>query len=102
MTESLSGAERITRERARHTDGEGFTPEHDAQFTNGELLEAAECYLTATWFLPSEPPFGWPFGSADWKPSQDRIRNLEKAGALIAAEIDRLLWLRKQMPEVAS
>jgi hypothetical protein len=25
-----------------------------------------------------------------WKPSTDPIRNLERAGALIAAEIDRL------------
>ena len=29
-----------------------------------------------------------------WKPSADPVRNLEKAGALIAAEIDRLLRQR--------
>lgn len=33
---------------------------------------------------------GWPFNRKEWKPSSDPIRNLVKAGALIAAEIDRL------------
>jgi hypothetical protein len=33
----------------------------------------------------------WPFFTRPWKPTPDnRIRELEKAGALIAAEIDRL------------
>lgn len=33
----------------------------------------------------------WPFSQEWWKPTpDDRIRELAKAGALIAAEIDRL------------
>jgi hypothetical protein len=32
----------------------------------------------------------WPWDPSWWKPSPDPIRNLVKAGALIAAEIDRL------------
>jgi hypothetical protein len=33
----------------------------------------------------------WPWDRAWWKPSpNNRIRDMEKAGALIAAEIDRL------------
>jgi hypothetical protein len=33
----------------------------------------------------------WPWEASWWKPSQtDRIKELAKAGALIAAEIDRL------------
>jgi hypothetical protein len=36
------------------------------------------------------PPDGWPFDPSWWKPSNDRKANLIKAGALIAAEIDRL------------
>jgi hypothetical protein len=35
-------------------------------------------------------PQGWPWVAEDWKPSTDPVRNLVKAGALIAAEIDRL------------
>ena len=38
-----------------------------------------------------KPPRGWPWEPADWKPDNDPVRNLVKAGALIAAEIDRLL-----------
>jgi hypothetical protein len=33
---------------------------------------------------------GWPWDEKWWKPSTNPIRNLVKAGALIAAEIDRL------------
>lgn len=48
----------------------------------------------ATWRgLPAvygvHPPGEWPFPDF-WKQSEDPIRNLVKAGALIAAEIDRL------------
>ena len=43
-----------------------------------------------------EPPDSWPWALGWWKPGTDPIRNLEKAGALIAAEIDRLL--RKRAP----
>jgi hypothetical protein len=36
----------------------------------------------------------WPWNFKWWKPHPDnRIRDFEKAGALIAAEIDRLLRL---------
>lgn len=36
-------------------------------------------------------PHDWPFDPPSWKPGADRIRELVKAGALIAAEIDRLM-----------
>lgn len=36
-------------------------------------------------------PAAWPWMQSAFKPSADPIRNLEKAGALIAAEIDRRL-----------
>ena len=37
------------------------------------------------------PPRTWPFGEQYWKPTPlDRVRELVKAGALIAAAIDRL------------
>jgi hypothetical protein len=36
------------------------------------------------------PRFDWPWDASWWKPSNDPVRNLVKAGALIAAEIDRL------------
>lgn len=37
-----------------------------------------------------EAPDRWPWAPEAWKPDPDPVRNLVKAGALIAAEIDRL------------
>lgn len=39
---------------------------------------------------PSTTNPRWPWAREDWKPDENPIRNLVKAGALIAAEIDRL------------
>lgn len=95
----MNGAERIAAERQRQVEAEGWTPEHDDEHANGELATAANCYM-ASWVLdPPEdgirltefPPANWPWERSWWKPSDDPIRNLEKAGALIAAEIDRRL-----------
>jgi|SRR5665213_3084850 len=93
------GAEQIAAERQRQIDVEGYTSEHDAEYHRSELGIAALCYLVCALAgslhlednisaLPA--PNEWPWDDALWKPSTDPIRNLEKAGALIAAEIDRL------------
>lgn len=94
-----SGIELIAEERKRQIEVEGWTKEHDAEYTNSSLSLAAVCYA-----IPSElrrysycplrkervPDF-WPWDKEWWKPCpEDRIRELTKAGALIAAEIDRL------------
>jgi hypothetical protein len=88
-----TGIELIEEERARQIAVEGWTPEHDATHTHGELAQAASCYATPGsrriegFSIPDE----WPFQPEWWKPTpNDRIRELVKAGALIAAEIDRL------------
>ena len=86
-----SGADRIAVERQRQIAAEGWTPEHDDAHENGELLSAAVFYLDAGCEFDlglTLPP--WPWEASWWKPSDDLVRNLEKAGALIAAEIDRL------------
>ncbi len=92
----LSGAELITAERKRRIEEEGCSAEHDDAYTNGEMALAARCYA-----LPSEtkalrgrlptdiPIYGWPWAYEDWKP-KDQITDLVRAGALLAAEIDRL------------
>lgn len=87
-----SGVELIAAERQRQIDVEGWTPEHDGS----ELAAAAVGYITRTQTIlgghpaPPGPPLVWPWADAWWKPSSDPVRNLVKAGALIAAEIDRL------------
>lgn len=97
-----TGTELIAEERERQISKEGWTPEHDAEHTEGELLEAGMSYAHAVRYQyeaeslevikvhAQAKTIPWPWDIAWWKPSEDPIRNLVKAGALIAAEIDRL------------
>ena len=93
------GVRLIAGERRRQVDEEGWTPEHDAHHESGELARAAACYAMPPERRINYPagtslegvPQGWPFDQMYWKPcTYNRIRELVKAGALIAAEIDRL------------
>ena len=84
----MTGLELIAAERQRQIDVEGWTPEHDAEHSNGELIQAAACYALSADGFRGVPTL-WPFARQWWKPSNP-IRDLAKAGALIAAEIDRL------------
>lgn len=96
----MSGVERIAAERQRQVDVEGWTPGHDADEHGAcELTQAASAYayyavgqVNGECWPEDEPaiPPSWPWHMDWWKPSTHPIRNLEKAGALIAAEIDRL------------
>lgn len=102
------GVERIAAERRRQIEVEGWTPEHDDKHVHGQLAQAASCYAVAT--VPhyaGHYPVQWPW-SPRWDkrpgPSSDvfgRIRALEKAGALIAAEIDRLLRRSEEKVQAA-
>ena len=80
------GAALISAERSRQMKEEGWSSSHDDQWRNGELATVAVCYVL-------NDTFGvwWPtsWDKKWWKP-KDKIRNLVRAGALIAAEIDRL------------
>jgi len=84
-----TGAAEIAEERQRQIEQEGWTPEHDDEHTHAELSRAAACYAAPSPIVDADTHLPvWP---ADWtrKPG-DRIRDLAKAGALCAAEIDRL------------
>lgn len=94
----LAGVHRIEDERNRQVTQEGWTAEHDDMHTKEELIKAAITYL----LISSEETFArahahtyWPWAAHYLKPTQ-RIRDLTKAGALIAAEIDRLQRLENQ------
>ncbi len=77
-----TGIDLIAAERRRQIMEEGWTPEHDAEHVNGELALAAACYTSGD--------FGnWPW-DPQWLKPKDRVRDLVRAGALIAAELDRL------------
>jgi hypothetical protein len=89
------GAKLIAAERERQISVEGWTFEHDDKHDGGQIVCAAVTYAL-------ENTFNGPAAAGKWfnqfwcwedswfKPSPDPIRNLVKAGALIAAEIDRL------------
>ena len=98
-----NGVQLIAEERERQISQEGWTPEHDDFHAHGEIACAAACYAnhaSVTSYLngqaghverSAEPPRYWPWEDEWWKPSNDNpVRDLVKAGALIAAEIDRL------------
>ena len=84
------GAGLIAAERQRQIDAENWTPEHDDTHTIGELVDAAVCYLRHGLDAEMAVVWPWPWTEDWWKPSDDPIKNLVRAGALIAAEIDRL------------
>lgn len=80
----MPGADLIAAERKRQLEAEGWSFEHDDEHNRGELALAAAAYATGRVTL-----WPWP-GEGSFKPTGDSTRDLVKAGALIAAEIDRL------------
>ena len=96
MTPAKPGVELIAEERARQIHGEHWSASHDDQHRLDELARAAACYAIPHRLrnhIKGRRIQGWPskWAVSYWKPSpDDRIRELVKAGALIAAEIDRL------------
>lgn len=92
----MTGAEMIAVERQRQVDSEGWTAEHDDEHDDGEMALAAACYARMA-HIPDDlrrpddkdTPEHWPWEWDEWKP-KSQLRDLARAGALIAAEIDRL------------
>jgi len=71
----------IDAERRRQIE-EGYDADHDAGHSVADLANAASAYCNCN-------PFLWPWSKDSWKP-KDRLRNLVRAGAFVAAAIDRL------------
>ena len=108
----MSGEELIAAERTRQKEVEGWTAEHDDKHTDGGLALAAAVYaadepIRVNRFIENgcgcrsvgecmhwmsgknKWVSAWPWAEEDHK-EHSRIRKLTIAGALIAAEIDRL------------
>lgn len=98
------GCAKICKERKRQVDVKGCPTINDAHnYYDNELTRAALCYVAppkernllnedddslVSWY--------WPFDDEWWKPTPDnRSRELEKAGALIAADLDRSDFVEK-------
>lgn len=98
-----TGIELIAEERQRQVTEEHRTASHDDAHKLGQMAGAGACYaLHAAGFIKpqnieamrkgvdTKVPL-WPWAECYWKPMiDDPRRDLAKAGALIAAEIDRL------------
>ena len=110
-----SGVELIAEERQRQIEVEGWNNLHDSDHDNMQLSGAAACYVAnainkdygeeksrfEVYVSESNKMFfgeerggwqdGWPWeGKWDKRKKHDCIRSLVIAGALIAAELDRL------------
>lgn len=94
----MNGEELIAQERERQMSQEGWTYEHDDEYTSGQLEDAGDAYFgyaTGKRFGLHKIQAYWPWDDGWWKPSNDNIRNLQKAGALYKAEIDRVIRDKK-------
>jgi len=90
---------------------EKFTYTDDGNHSKGELAVAASCYAYAAAYqarfgdesmLEVDPPKEWPFEASAWRVGKTSRITLAKAGALIAAEIDRLMLLELSSEEARS
>jgi|SRR6478672_11944706 len=94
LEHDAKGIDLIKAERKRQIEVEEWTPERDKQYHKAELFHAASCYYAAERSRAINngadySPEGWPWSSEWWKPSPDnRVRELEKAGALYMAHQD--------------
>lgn len=104
----MTGIERIAAERKRQIEAEGWTAAHDLQHRHGELAMVA-CAYALPWAIDINGEYDCDserlFRASGWADKyykslrQPRLRQLEIAGALIAAEIDRQLMIEKMESE---
>lgn len=84
----MTGIDLIAEERREQIEKHGWNPERDAKYySNGELLQAALFCISptaCTW------PEGWDEYFKNKIINNSRTDQLKKAGAFIAAEIDRM------------
>lgn len=105
----LGGVAAIAAERRRQVEQLGRTPERDDRYEARELARAGAAYvqhyyerqfllaglgvgpafINVDQYRRDPPPDCWPWSGESWNP-KDARHDLERAGALIAAEIDRL------------
>ena len=88
------GADLIREERHRQIEVEGYDTMHDRHHTPQVLCRAAVGYALhedPSKLVSDAAANLWPWTKDFWKP-KDQLRNLVRAGALIAAAIDRLQY----------
>lgn len=89
-----TGTELIQEERNKQIAKYGYTPGHDAGYKNKELLMGALSYLKRAigdenCMIATTSTEDWPFDMKNFN-DEGYVESLKKAGAFIAAELDRL------------
>ena len=87
----MTGVELINEERDKQINKYGYDAKHDLEYKDNQLMYAALSYLSCAidgrdigvYFV------NWPFDVKFFK-NEGKIDCLKKAGAFIAAELDRL------------
>lgn len=85
----MNGAELIALERSRQIRIEGYDAKHDQSLDDHALEEAAMAYIHSSIGEKKEAIKCWPWLLPFLKP-RTRVRDLVRAGALIAAAIDKI------------
>ena len=91
MQRGHSGIGHIEAERHEQRVAHGYGPDHDQQHTDGSMVEAAQHVLAS---ITGHGHVEWPWQNHGHNPvGKDKglLHDLRVAGALIAAEIDRIL-----------
>ena len=99
----MNGIELVKKERLRQINEEGYSWRHDDQETTHQLSDAAIVYASTAPLRHNVMHF-WPWDKDFFKPDKTytidgRIKELTKAGALICAEIDRLIRLKERIED---
>lgn len=91
--------ELVAKERVHQIVEKGYTPEHDDEYTGGELADAAACYAANTLFLYKPTTVGgananlsyvWPWELVYYNGDKTRKDQIITACAMLMAEYDRL------------
>ncbi len=85
----MKGIDLIREEREKQIVKHGYDRKHDLSRRNKELLFGALSYLKAAIYGTAIGRKDWPFEGIYWHP-EGYIDCLKKAGAFIAAELDRI------------
>ncbi|MBI6882382.1 hypothetical protein [Pseudomonas putida] len=80
----MTALEMIAAERQRQIEVKGYTPEHDDEHILGEIAEAAAEFASPDMWLE---PHSWAYKKGE----HTRLQQLAKAGALIVAEMERIM-----------
>lgn len=83
-----TGIELIIDERRKQINRHGYTMYHDAGYEKNELLFGALAYIKTALYGSEMGLESWPF-EAQYFHDDGYLESLKKAGAFIAAEIDR-------------